>query len=223
MATRQVLAELAAAYRAASGVEVVIESVGGVDAAKRVQAGEAFDVVMLAADAIDKLIAGGSVLAAARVDLVRSAVAIAVREGAPRPDVSTEDRLAPRRARRAQPRLFHRPERHRTARAVRRWGIADAVARPHRPGPGRRAGGATGGRGPGRTRLPALSEMLTCPASTWSAPCRRHRDRHHVFRRRLRRLDPARGGARAARLHAIARRGGRPSATTAWNRHRSLP
>jgi molybdate transport system substrate-binding protein len=38
MATRQVLAELTAAYRAASGVEVVIESVGGVDAAKRVAA-----------------------------------------------------------------------------------------------------------------------------------------------------------------------------------------
>lgn len=93
MATRQVLAELAAAYRAASGVDVVIESVGGVDAAKRVAAGEDFDVVILAADAIDKLIAGGSVLPDSRVDLVRSSVAIAVREGAPQPDLSSEDRL----------------------------------------------------------------------------------------------------------------------------------
>jgi molybdate transport system substrate-binding protein len=59
MATRQVLAELTAAYRAASGSRGRIESVGGVDAAKRVAAGEAFDVVILAADAIDKLIAGG--------------------------------------------------------------------------------------------------------------------------------------------------------------------
>ena len=40
MATRQVLADLAAAYRAQSGVDVAIESVGGVDAAKRVAAGE---------------------------------------------------------------------------------------------------------------------------------------------------------------------------------------
>ena len=55
MATRQVLAELTAAY-AASAAEagpVQIESVGGVDAAKRVAAGEVFDVVILAADAID--------------------------------------------------------------------------------------------------------------------------------------------------------------------------
>lgn len=93
MATRQLLAELAAAWRVASGAEVAIESVGGVDAAKRVAAGEAFDVVILAADAIDKLVAGSSVLAGSRVDLVRSAVAIAVRAGAAAPDLSTEAAL----------------------------------------------------------------------------------------------------------------------------------
>ena len=39
MATRQVLAELAAAWQARGGEPVAIESVGGVDAARRVQAG----------------------------------------------------------------------------------------------------------------------------------------------------------------------------------------
>jgi molybdate transport system substrate-binding protein len=70
---------------------VAIESVGGVDAARRVAAGEAFDVVFLASDAIDKLIASGQVLPGSRVDLVRSGVALAVRTGAPRPDISSED------------------------------------------------------------------------------------------------------------------------------------
>lgn len=93
MATRLLLAELAAAYRHATGVAIEIESVGGVDAARRVAAGEAFDVVILAADAIDKLVAGGSVLPGSRADLVRSSVAIAVREGAKAPDVSTEAAL----------------------------------------------------------------------------------------------------------------------------------
>jgi hypothetical protein len=55
MATRLVLADLANAYRQHSGVEMHIESVGGVDAARRVQAGEAFDIVFLASDAIDRL------------------------------------------------------------------------------------------------------------------------------------------------------------------------
>ena len=68
MATRQVLAELAAAYTQRSGVAVAIESVGGVDAARRVAAGEAFDVVLLASDAIDKLQAQGHVLPGSRVD-----------------------------------------------------------------------------------------------------------------------------------------------------------
>lgn len=93
MATRQLLAELASAYRQSRGVEVVFESAGGVDAARRVQAGERFDVVALAADAIDKLIAAGSVVANSRVDLVHSAVAIAVRSGAVRPDISSEGAL----------------------------------------------------------------------------------------------------------------------------------
>ncbi|NLD70249.1 MAG: ABC transporter substrate-binding protein, partial [Limnobacter sp.] len=48
MATRQVLAELAAAWEQRSGMAVAIESVGGVDAARRVQGGEVFDLVVLA-------------------------------------------------------------------------------------------------------------------------------------------------------------------------------
>ncbi|MFN7123412.1 MAG: substrate-binding domain-containing protein [Hydrogenophaga sp.] len=91
MATRQVLAELVAGFEAGRDVSVSIESVGGVDAARRVQAGEAFDVVILASDAIDKLIAAGHLQAGSRVDLVRSGVAAAVREGTPVPDLGSED------------------------------------------------------------------------------------------------------------------------------------
>ena len=93
MATRQVLAELATQWQTATGIEVNIESVGGVDAAKRVQAGEAFDGVVLASDAIEKLAAAGHTAAGSRVDLVRSSVAVAVKAGTPVPDISTESAL----------------------------------------------------------------------------------------------------------------------------------
>ncbi|MFY9512121.1 MAG: substrate-binding domain-containing protein, partial [Rubrivivax sp.] len=63
MATRQVLAELLAAFEQRSGQPVVLTAIGGVDAAKRVQAGEHFDLVVLAADAIDKLVAAGALQA----------------------------------------------------------------------------------------------------------------------------------------------------------------
>ena len=82
MATKAVLADLIPAYLAQTGVSVQIESVGGVDAAKRVQAGEAFDMVLLASDAIERLIASGHVQPSTRSDWVRSPVAVAVQAGA---------------------------------------------------------------------------------------------------------------------------------------------
>lgn len=91
MATRALLAELSQAYAQRSGTAVAIESVGGVDAAKRVRDGEAFDVVVLASDALGKLVDAGCVLAGSVVDLVHSGVAVAVKAGAPRPDLASED------------------------------------------------------------------------------------------------------------------------------------
>ena len=91
MATRQVLSDLIEPFQRRTGWRVTIESVGGVDAARRVQAGEAFDVVFLASEAIDRLVAAGCVQAGSRVDMVRSGVAVAVRAGAHQPDISTEE------------------------------------------------------------------------------------------------------------------------------------
>jgi len=91
MAAREVLGELASQYQRATGQAVATEAAGGVDVAKRVQLGEAVDLVVLASNAIDKLIAEGRLLAGSRVDLVKSGIAIAVREGATRPDIATED------------------------------------------------------------------------------------------------------------------------------------
>ena len=127
MATRQVVAEAADAWRQRGGAEVVIESVGGVEAAKRVQAGEAFDVVVLSADAIDALAAAGRVVTGSRVDLVRSGVAVAVREGAPRPDIASEDAL--RNAVLSARTLGHStgPSGVALRKLFERWGIADEI------------------------------------------------------------------------------------------------
>lgn len=89
MATRGVLAELVSGYISTSGTKVALEAAGGVEVAKRVRGGEAFDIVVLASDVIDTLIAEGP-LAGPRVDIVKSPIAIAVRSGAARLDVSSE-------------------------------------------------------------------------------------------------------------------------------------
>jgi molybdate transport system substrate-binding protein len=92
-ATQAVLADLASTYQAQTGVVCNIESVGGVDAVRRIQAGEVFDVIFLANDAIDRLIASGHVMAGSRVDWVRSPVAVAVAKGAPHPDIGSAQAL----------------------------------------------------------------------------------------------------------------------------------
>ncbi len=127
MATRQVLAELAGAYRAQSGVDAAFESVGGVDAARRVQAGESYDLAVLDADALDRLVATGRVVAGSPTGLVRSGVAIAVRAGAPRPDVSTEEAL--KRAVLAARTIGHSTGPSGTAllKLFERWGLLDEL------------------------------------------------------------------------------------------------
>lgn len=94
MATRGLLDELAATFARSSnggGLPVAFLAVGGVDAARRIAAREPFDLAVLASDAIDTLAAAGHVDAAGKVDLVRSALGVAVRADAPAPDVATDD------------------------------------------------------------------------------------------------------------------------------------
>ncbi len=91
MATRELLGELVKGCERDLSQPVIAEAAGGVDVAKRVQAGEAVDIVVLASNVIDKLIAEEKLLSGSRVDLVKSGIGIAVRQGAARSDVSSED------------------------------------------------------------------------------------------------------------------------------------
>lgn len=127
MATRQLLAQLTAAYMHRSGCSLDIESVGGVDAARRVQAGEPFDVVFLASDAIDKLVASGHIKAGSKRDLAHSGVAVAVRAGTPQPDISSEE--AVRQAVLVAPSISYStgPSGVALMKLFERWGIADVV------------------------------------------------------------------------------------------------
>lgn len=170
MATRLVLADLVAAFGPQSGCRVAIESVGGVDAARRVQAGEAFDVVVLASDAIDKLIASGHVLAGSRVDLVRSGVAVAVRAGAPRPDIATEDAL--REAVRAARSISYStgPSGVALAGLFERWGIAGEInSRIVTPPPGVPVGSLVA-RGEVELGFQQLSELMHLEGITVLGP-----------------------------------------------------
>jgi len=128
MATRDFLSDVIADWNGSDRPQTVIESVGGVDAARRVQDGEPFDVVVLARDAIDRLMAAGRLVEHTTTDLVRSNVAIAVRQGAPRPPIHDADAL--KQAVLAAPSLAYSsgPSGRALQRLLADWGIADQIA-----------------------------------------------------------------------------------------------
>ena len=163
MAIQALLANLTQAYLVQTGVQVQIESVGGVDAVKRVQAGEAFDVVLLASDAIERLIASGHLQIGSRCDWVRSPVAVAVQAGAAHPDLSNA--AAVKAAVLACPTLSYStgPSGAYLEQLFQRWGIADTVkARIVVPPPGTPVG-ALVASGQAALGFQQLSELMALP------------------------------------------------------------
>jgi molybdate transport system substrate-binding protein len=163
MATRHALSALAADYETATGERVTIVSIGGVDAVRRIEAGEAFDFVVLAAAAIEGLVASGRVDAHGRVDFARSEVAVAVKTGAPRPDVSSERSI---RAAVAVARTIgcsSGPSGAHLARLLERWGLRDeAASRIVRAPPGVPVGDLVA-RGEAEIGFQQLSELIGVP------------------------------------------------------------
>ena len=164
MATKALLTELLAEFqRLHPGRAVALESVGGVDAARRVTAGEALDAVVLGSDAIDQLIASGHVRAGSRVDIVRSGVAIAVRAGAPRPDTGSEAALKAAVLAARSVGYSTGPSGVALARLFERWGIADQVrAKLVTPPPGTPVG-ALIASGEVELGFQQLSELMHLP------------------------------------------------------------
>ena len=164
MATKALLTELVAEFQPLHpGRAVALESVGGVDAARRVAAGEALDAVVLGSDAIDQLIASGHVRAGSRVDIVRSGVAIAVRAGAPRPDTGSEAALKAAVLAARSVGYSTGPSGVALARLFERWGIADQVrAKLVTPPPGTPVG-ALIASGEVELGFQQLSELMHLP------------------------------------------------------------
>ena len=163
MATKALLADLTHAYQVETGVVVQIESVGGVDAAKRVQAGEVFDMVLLAADAIERLIASGHVQQGSRNDWVRSPVAVAVQAGTAHPDLSNEAALKATVL--ASPSLSYStgPSGVYLEKLFERWGIADQIkTRIVVPPPGTPVGELVA-KGQVALGFQQLSELISMP------------------------------------------------------------
>ena len=171
MATRQLLADLSSAWQALRpDIVLDVESVGGVDAAKRVQAGETFDAVVLAANAIDQLTAAGRIVPGTRADLVRSGVAVAVRAGAPAVDIGSEDavRNAVLNARSIS--YSTGPSGVHLQKVFERWGIAGQIAPRLVQAPPGVPVGSLVAKGEVELGFQQLAELMNLPGITVLGP-----------------------------------------------------
>jgi len=88
-AFKEAYLELAPQFERATGHKLVTLWVPSVQMMNRLKGGETVDVVILSAGSLDELIQAGRVVPGSRVDLARSGVGVAVRAGAPKPDISS--------------------------------------------------------------------------------------------------------------------------------------
>jgi len=86
---RAAVAELCAQFERTSGHKVTIRFEVNPQVKRKIEEGEDFDVAILNPPVLDDLIRQGKIVADTRAVIGRSGIGVAVREGAPRPDISS--------------------------------------------------------------------------------------------------------------------------------------
>jgi molybdate transport system substrate-binding protein len=92
-ATQEAYSELVAQFERATGHKVRTDFTGTLNVQKRLAASESFDLIIMAAPAIDEQIKLGRAMADSRVDIAKSGVGVAVRKGAKKPDIGSPEAL----------------------------------------------------------------------------------------------------------------------------------
>lgn len=88
-AFKQVVLVLVPNFEKQTGNKVVVDNDTAGGLKKRIEGGAAFDVAVITPAVIDDLVAAGKIVSGSRVNLATVGVGVVVKEGAPKPDVST--------------------------------------------------------------------------------------------------------------------------------------
>src|SRR2546421_22450 len=90
-AMKAVVLELVPQFEKESGHKAVVDNDTAGGLAKRIDAGEAFDVAVITPGVVNDLAAKKKVMTDGRADIARVGVGVVVKEGAPLPDISSVD------------------------------------------------------------------------------------------------------------------------------------
>ena len=92
-ATKEACLDLIPAFEKSSGHKVVATWAGTVDIKKRMAAGDVYDIVIVAAPEIDAFTKQGKIVEGSQANLMKSSIGVAVRAGAPKPDIGSDEAL----------------------------------------------------------------------------------------------------------------------------------
>ena len=84
-----ILDKIGPEFERTSGHTLNYSSDVAINLVRRIEAGEAFDLLVASPSQMDSLISKGIIVAASRTNLVRSGIGVQVKEGAPKPDISS--------------------------------------------------------------------------------------------------------------------------------------
>ena len=177
--------ELAPAFEQATGHRPATDTTsigtGASGIVARLARGEAIDVVIVARQDLERLIASGQIRAGSRVDLARSSIGMAVRRGAPKPDISTVDAL--RRTLLEATSIAYSASVsgvYLSTELFQQLGIADRVLPKSRKIEGERVG-AVVARGDAEIGFQQISELLPVPGIDFVGPLPQAVQRVTVF------------------------------------------
>jgi molybdate transport system substrate-binding protein len=89
--TKMIMSELGPQFERASGYTPVVTADVAAVMKRRIESGEPFDLAVLVDFQADELIKAGKLVAETRTDVMKAGIGVAVKRGAPRPDIGTVD------------------------------------------------------------------------------------------------------------------------------------
>jgi len=87
--TKVIVGEFAARFEQATGFKPVVVADVAAVMMRRIEAGEPFDLAVLVNFQTDSLIKAGRMLADSRADIMQAGIGVAIKRGAPKPDIGT--------------------------------------------------------------------------------------------------------------------------------------
>jgi molybdate transport system substrate-binding protein len=169
-AVKEAYLQLVPQFEKASGHQVRIDWVGTDDVVRRIGGGEIADLVIAPSFTVDDLIKQGRLAQGSRVDVAKSFIGVALRPGAPKPDLSSGEGLKQSLLKAKSIIISGGPSGTYLSGLFQKMGIADAIKdKTRRLGPGASPGEAVA-RGESDIGFTQVSELLAVNGIDYLGP-----------------------------------------------------